>query len=277
MSPEVGVLDEDALRDALKEQPDEALALVADLMSATDEKLRAAAQRLAARLIIDRARVGTPTRRGTGRPVEVSAERGGDLDIDASVPALSAARAERRPPSLTELRAREWGRPALALCLLVDHSGSMNGKRLATAAVTAAACALQAPEEFALVVFARDTRVVKSLAGAVPAHVVADEVLRLRGHGMTAVASALRTASAELAPARAARRVTILLSDCRATDDEDPIPAARGTEELIVLAPDDDADQARELARSCGAAFAALDGPDSAPRLLEALLAGQQV
>ncbi len=269
------MLDEDALRAAALEDPDDTMALVVDLLSATDERLRAHASRVAARLILERARAGTPTRRGTGRPIEMPADRGGDLDIDASMAEVTAARAERRPVSLAELRAREWGRPDLALCLLVDHSGSMTGRRLATAAVTAAACALQAPAEFAVIAFARDTRVLAHLGGQRPAYAVADEVLRLRGHGMTAVASALRAATRQLAPARASRRVVLLLSDCRATDEDDPIPAARAVPELIVLAPDDDADQAQELARTCGAAFAALDGPDSAPRLLEALLSGQ--
>ena len=50
---------------------------------------------------------------------------------------------------------RDWGRPDLALCLLVDASGSMSGSRLATAAVTAAACSWRAPGEYAVVSFAR--------------------------------------------------------------------------------------------------------------------------
>ena len=54
VSPEVGVLDEQALDRALAADPDGTLALVADLVHATDESLRAQARRLAARLVIDR-------------------------------------------------------------------------------------------------------------------------------------------------------------------------------------------------------------------------------
>ena len=46
----------------------------------------------------------------------------------------STARGERRPPDLDELTARDWGRQDLAVCLLVDASGSMSGERLAVAA-----------------------------------------------------------------------------------------------------------------------------------------------
>ena len=49
------------------------------------------------------------------------------------------------------------------MCLLVDRSGSMNGDRLATAAVTAAACLVRAPGEHAVVTFARHAAVLAPL------------------------------------------------------------------------------------------------------------------
>jgi Mg-chelatase subunit ChlD len=102
------------------------------MANATDEALRRQVHRLAPRLLLDRARTGRSVRRGTGRPRHVPASRGGDLDVDASLDAVAAARAERRPPNLDDLVARDWGRPDLALCLLVDRSGSMHGARRAT-------------------------------------------------------------------------------------------------------------------------------------------------
>ena len=119
--------------------------MVADLVHATDERLRAQARRLAAQLVIDRCKAGRVVRTGIGRPRQVPAARGGDLDVDASMDGIVTARGERRPPGLDDLTARDWGRQDLALCLVVDASGSMEGERLAAAATVAAACVLRAP------------------------------------------------------------------------------------------------------------------------------------
>ncbi len=271
LSPEVGVLDEQALDRALAADPDATLALVADLVHATDEALRAQARRLAARLVLDRSRSGRPQRTGTARPRLVPASRGGDLDVDASLDGILGARGEGRPVDLDDLTARDWGRQDLALCLLLDTSGSMNGERLAVAATVAAACALRAPAQHAVVAFAGDVRTLRPLHGTEPAAVVVDRVLALRGHGVTRLADALRVAVEQLTPARAHRRVVVLLSDCRHTD-EDPVRVARAVPELVVLAPRGDSDQAAAFAGSVGARWAELDGAAGAPALLRELL-----
>jgi Mg-chelatase subunit ChlD len=272
VSPQVGVLDPDALRDALAADPDAVLALLAAMSGATDEALRSQVRRLAPGLVLDRVRSGRARRRGTGRPRTVRASQGGDLDLDASLDAVAAARAQSRPPHLDDLVARDWGRPDLALCLLVDRSGSMQGARLAGAAVTAAACALRAPAEHAVLAFARDTVAVRHLRSARSAEATVEAVLRLQGHGVTALAAALRRAHDELATARATRRVVVLLSDCRSTDDEDPLPAARRVPELVVLAPAADEAPARSFAIRAGARFGCYDHALAAPGLLTDLL-----
>jgi uncharacterized protein with von Willebrand factor type A (vWA) domain len=154
----------------------------------------------------------------------------------------------------------------------VDASGSMSGGRLATAAVTAAACSWRAPAEYAVVSFARSVTVHRAIVGNTAPGEVVNRLLGLRGHGLTAVATALRQASEQLATARAARRVTVLLSDCRATDGEDPVAAAAAQEELLILAPADDSAEARQLAADSGARFAAIGTPADAPAALSALL-----
>jgi Mg-chelatase subunit ChlD len=259
------------LERALAADPDGTLAMVADLVHATDESLRAQARRLAARLVIDRSRSGRPVRSGTARPRLVPAGRGGDLDVDASMDGIVTAHGERRPADLDELTARDWGRQDVAVCLLVDASGSMSGERLAVAATVTAACALRAPAQHAVLAFAGDVRALRTLHAGDPAATVVDRVLALRGHGVTRLADALRAASAELAGARAQRRVVVLLSDCRHTD-EDPVPVARTVPELVVLAPRDDAEQAHAFAAAAGARCAELAGADSAPGLLRELL-----
>jgi Mg-chelatase subunit ChlD len=256
----------------LRDEPGEALALLADLTLATDERLRGHARRLAGRLLLDRARARVAHRSGTAKLRPVAADRGGDLDLDLSMESIGKARAEARHPGLDELVARDWGRPELAVCLLVDASGSMGGERLAAAAITAAACTLRAPSELAVLSFARAVRVHRGLLGRSSPETVVSELLALRGHGVTAVAAALRAASDQLAAARATRRVTVLLSDCRATDDEDPLPVARAQNELLVLAPADDCAEAEALAAAAGAKMATIASPDEAPGALARLM-----
>ena len=273
VSPEVGELDEEAFDALLGDDPDEALAMLADMGRATDERLRALARRLAARIALDRTRSVVPRARGVTRLRTVPAEQGGDLDLDASMDAVVASRAAGVAPDLDDLRSRQWGRPELAVCLLVDRSGSMGGARLAAAALTAAACAWRAPGDHAVLAFAREVEVLRPMVSESPGGAVVDAVLGLRGHGVTALATALGAAATQLAMSRAQRRVVVLLSDCRATDEVDPLPVAATLPELVVLAPADDADAAEALARATGARWAAMTGPSDAPARLAELLA----
>ncbi|MEO9222203.1 MAG: vWA domain-containing protein [Mycobacteriaceae bacterium] len=273
VSPEVGVLDEEAFAAASAADPDAALTMLAEMATATDVNLRAAAKRLAARLVLDLGRAGAPRNRGVRRLRAVSAERGGDLDMDASMDAVLDAQVQRRRPGLDELTARDWGRPDLALCLLVDCSGSMGGARLAAAALTAGACAWRAPGEHAILAFAREVTVLREMDSQRPPSTVVDAVLALRGHGVTGLSAALRAALQQLALSRAQRRVVVLLSDCRSTDsDDDPVAVASRIPELVVLAPADDAEQAAEFAGRCGARWTPLAGVADAPSALTELL-----
>ena len=173
--------------------------MLADLTVATDERLRVQARRLARKIVLDRARTGRSRARGSTRLRAVPADRGGDLDLDASIDSIAGARAAGRPPGLDELVARDWGRPDLAVCLVVDASGSMSGARLAAAALTAAACAWRAPREFAVISFARVVTTHRPLTARLEAGAVVERLLQLRGHGVTALAGALRAAGDQLA------------------------------------------------------------------------------
>ena len=96
--------------------------------------------------MLDVARRGPARPRGVGRidtaPYQPDA---GDLDFDASSEAIVEARAAQAGVDPERLRVRRWVQPRTAVCLLVDRSGSMSGRPLATNAVAAAAVAFRSP------------------------------------------------------------------------------------------------------------------------------------
>jgi Mg-chelatase subunit ChlD len=274
ISPELGELDEAAFDELLSGDPDEALSLLADMNGATDERLRVLARRLAGRIMVDLARQGLTARRSVGRLARRPMDRTvGDIDLDASMDELVAARRGARPADPAELVAATWERPDTAVCLLVDRSGSMHGARLAAAALAAATVALRAPTSSSVVAFAQDAVVVESQGVPRDPDAIVSDLLRLRGVGVTDVGLALRTAGAQLARSGAARRLTILLSDCRPTAGGDPTADACSLDELAILAPEGDSDDARALAEAVGARWATVGGPTSVVDALAVALA----
>ena len=187
---------------------------------------------------------------------------------------MRSSRPEPRPPpsTLTGCVFAGGCGPATAICLLVDRSGSMSGKPLATNAVAAAAVA-QRSEDFSVISFAKDGLSIKSQDVTMEVELVVDRILSLRGRGSTDVAGALELAAQQLRRSTAGRKVTILLSDCRATEHGDVVGAARRLDELVILAPrgDDDA-EARLLAGETGSRIASIDGPTEVPAAIAELL-----
>lgn len=273
-SPQPGVVDAATVCALAAAHPDRTLELLAEMAAAADQTLARLAERLAGRLVLDLARAGPASAAGVGRLAVARADlHGGDIDLDRSLESLLEARAEGRSPRLDELWVQRWQRPAMAVGLLIDRSGSMSGARLATAAVAAAACALRAPAQWATLAFGDQAVALKSLDRPRPAPVVVRDVLRLRGYGTTDLAGALDAARGQLARATARRKVVVLLSDCRATAGTDPVAAARRVGELCVLGPADDAVDAREFAATVGARFAPIAGVRSIPGALNSVLA----
>ena len=272
ISPEVGELDEAAVEEGLAEDPDDTLALLADLTGATDPKLRELARRLAARLYLDLARRGPARPRGIGtmRELPYQPDRG-DIDIDASLEAIVEGRASGVIDA-ERLRVRGWVRPGLALCLLVDRSGSMGGKPLATAAIAAAAVASRGAADYSVLAFGKDVVVAKGQDADKGVERVVGDLLALRGFGTTDVAGALQVAAAQLGRSRAGRKVAVLLSDCRATVEGDLVAAARGLDELAVIAPDEDSEEAGAFAAAVGARFTTVTGPADVPEAIGRVL-----
>ncbi len=264
ISPEVGQIDEAAVSEALADDPDELMSLLAQMSQATDVHLRALAKHLASRLFLDLARTQHTQAAGIGRIVTMPYRSdGGDLDVERSLEEIVAARSERRLVDPGDLSVRAWAKPTTAWCLAVDRSGSMHGRPLATAALAAAAVAVRAEREYAVLSFGREVVAPKAMWEVRSVDDVLDRVLALRGHGTTDVARALWSAAEQLRMAGSTRRVTILLSDCRSTEPGDAVAAARSLDELVILAPEGDSDEAARLAQACGAKWTTVDGPSS--------------
>jgi len=273
VSPEVGELDESAVDDAMDDDPDAMLALLADLTGATDPKLRNLAKRLAGRLFLDVAKRGPIRPRGIGKMATLPYRPdAGDVDLDASMGAIVEARAARSAIDPEELKVRSWVKPGTAIALCVDRSGSMGGEPLATSAVAAAAVAWRAPEDYSVITFGKDVVVVKSQESSKGSELVVNDVLTLRGFGTTDLAGALRTASEQLSRSRAGRRIAVVLSDCRATVEGDVAAAARGLDEVVIIAPAEDDAEARALASQIGARLATVAGPSEVPAALQTAL-----
>lgn len=273
VSPEVGQLDEDAFDKGMQSDPDAALALLADLTGATDERLRALARRLAGRIMVDVARRGRARPRRVGRMVRRHfRDDGGEIDLDGSLEAIAIARGTGSAVDPADLVVRDWAKPGTGLCLLVDRSGSMTGRPLATAAVAAAAVATRAVSDYSVVAFAADAIVAKSQDVPKSTEAVVTDVLTLRGFGTTDLALALRTAGRQLERSTAGRRIVVLLSDCRSTVPGDAHRAAAALEELVILAPAGDSTDAEAFAAATGARLATIDGPTDIPQALERVL-----
>ncbi|MCB1028164.1 MAG: VWA domain-containing protein, partial [Microthrixaceae bacterium] len=171
-----------------------------------------------------------------------------------------------------ELVVTAWERPGTALALVVDRSGSMLGPRLATAAVVAAAVVLSRPDDASVLAVAKEALVLRAQGAERPAEQVIDDLMVLRGHGVTDLSLALEAAARQLARSDARRKVCLLMSDCRFTAGEDPTAAARQLEELAILAPADDRLDAQALSASSGARLVFLDGPLDAPAAIQQAL-----
>ncbi|MGY1744776.1 AAA family ATPase [Blastococcus sp. SYSU D00695] len=234
VSPEVGEFDEDAFSSLMASDADAAAALLSDLALATDRELRAAAQRVAARVFVQVGRIGRTRTRGTRRLVPD--RRGdGDLDLDRTLDRWDPGRALAPEDLVT----RRWTGARRAVCLAVDTSGSMTGLGVAIAAVAAAGVVLTADEKLqtSVLTFGREVDVVQPHGRRRAPEDLVQHLVTLRGHGMTDLARALRAVRGQLLPAVADERVAVLLSDCLHTTGDPPETALGGIDRLHVLCP----------------------------------------
>jgi Mg-chelatase subunit ChlD len=264
---------------ALEDDPDRAIELLADMARATDRTLRDQARALAAELLLPVARHGGDTRRSGAVRMVTTARHGLDLDLDATID-RAAGRVDRIAPD--ELRWRSWQRPGRAYVLLVDASGSVTGRPLATALVTAAALArrLGPDDQLGVVAFWSRAVVLRHVTSTEPAAGVLDALFDLKGGDTTDLAGGLRLALAQAGRAVAAHRDVIVLTDGLANAGDDPVAVAStgpgaGTR-VHVLALSDEPDAAAAclaVAEAGGGRVAALPRASRAPAALGDVLA----
>lgn len=227
--------------------------MLADAATATDSRLASTARRLAARVFVAAARNGVPRPGGVGKLVSAPAESQGDLDLERTLDRTQGL----APLAPEDWVTRTWGRPRQALCLLVDRSGSMKGLPLALAALAGAAVTLARTRETEVSVLAFSDRVLTLIGPGTPSSPedVVTALLLLRGQGRTDIGLALESAARLLARSHAARRTTVLISDCLATTGADPTSAFPELDRLEVLGTSRDpesVDAGRRLARGRG-------------------------
>jgi Mg-chelatase subunit ChlD len=167
----------------------------------------------------------------------------GDIDLDRTLDRLSGS----WPPSADDVVTRSWQAHRRTVCLLVDCSGSMSGHALAMAAVATASVLLAADGrvDTGAVAFSGTVTVLQAPGSRQAPEEIVGRLLALRGHGMTDIAAALRSAAALLSGAGQlsglaggqTERCVILLSDCLRTAGSDPAAALGSIDRLDVLCP----------------------------------------
>jgi MoxR-like ATPase/Mg-chelatase subunit ChlD len=253
VSPQVGQLDEGAFAETMSEDRDRALALLADLASATDPELRRQARALAARVVVSMVAPRRSPERGIRRLVTAPGLEG-EIELERTLERADG----RRAWAAEDLVVRQFRASPRPVCLLVDRSGSMRGQAVAMAALAAAAVVLAATRraDSSVLAFADEPLVLQGQGQRRAATELVDALLSLRGRGTTDLAAALRAGAAQLERcATGAERIVLLMSDCLPTAGGDPHRSLAGIDRLHVLGTSEDPEAlsaGRELAQRGG-------------------------
>lgn len=282
VSPHVGELDREALAEHLDADIDVALPLLIDLAQATDVELRRQIREVAARLLVPPPRHRSNGAQSGSSRLVTDDGPGVDLDADATIERLGdRGRPDPSSWSTEDLRWRSWRRPSRAYVLVLDASGSVTGRPLATALITAAALAarLRPEDELAVVAFWSRAVVLRHIGSADAPSTVLARLLDLRGGDTTDVALGLGVGLGQAAGARAGRREVLVLTDGMANAGDDPsrMAASAGASSARVhtLAVSDHPEAleaCRRLADLGGGRMAPLPAPSHAPGALAHVL-----
>jgi Mg-chelatase subunit ChlD len=183
------------------------------------ERARRAAEDLAVRAILRRARdlLRHASRPKISVPDEWPAE--GEIDLDATIEAGPL----RRPEEIAVVRTEPAHVPAVAM---LDMSLSMTGEKLALVAVSAAILRL-ALDRLAVVVFDTTAHRLARIDESVPPRDLVRRILTFPAHGHTNIEAGLIAGLREFGRQRGRDRVGVMLTDGVANAGSDPVPVAR--------------------------------------------------
>lgn len=201
-----------------------------------DEQLREAAKRYASRLILKIAKevANLGVKSGSLQPVgdHLASD---EIEIDLTLERIVERPTESIEDNLVVLARRPEEREACVVML--DHSSSMQGFKVAIAALTAATIALHYKENYAVVAFNTRAFSLKRIARPFAPSRVAQEVLSLEARGLTNIREALELALEEIRFYDS--KIGILLTDGNWTYGGDPIDVARRFNRLHVIGIED--------------------------------------
>ncbi len=196
-----------------------------------DPELLEIARRYASRLIVQMASkiagLGVKSGRLRRMPADLESD---EIEVDATL-----ERMIDRPTKPLEENLIVLARPPeqKACVVMLDHSNSMTGTKIAMAALTAAVIALHFQQNYGIVTFNTRARVLKRLSMHKSPTQIAAEILSLRANGYTNIRAALELGIGEIR--HADKKIGILITDGDWTYGGDPTRAARLFDSLHVI------------------------------------------
>ena len=200
-----------------------------------DEDLKEAAKRYASRLIIKIATkiANLGVKSGELHPV-ADHLASDEIEIDHTLERIVERPTETIEDNLVVL-ARKPERKGCVVIL--DHSSSMQGVKVAIAALAAATIALHFKENYGVVAFSTRAALLKRITQTTSPTRVAEDVLSLDAKGYTNIREALQVALGEVRSYD--KRIGILLTDGDWTYGGDPLQIARLFDRLHVIGLED--------------------------------------
>jgi len=176
------------------------------------------------------------------------------------------------PPSNTSAAATP---PSVALILVIDRSGSMQGTKLddARASIEAARAALPADGELGVIAFDSAPEVLLAPVRVSDKDAVAGAIARLDAGGGTQYVGALQAAERMVASVAAGKRLVIFVSDGEAAYDGviaavQAIAADHATVSSVGLGGDADPQLLGQIADTGGGRFYGTPDPDALPQVI---------
>ncbi|MFQ5595070.1 MAG: AAA family ATPase [Anaerolineae bacterium] len=196
-----------------------------------DPELQEIARRYASRLIVQMASkiAGLGVKSGRLRQMQAGFESD-EIEVDATLERMIDYPTKPLEENLVVL-----ARPPeqKACVVMLDHSNSMTGTKIAMAALTAAVIALHFRQNYGVVAFSTRAWTLKRLSMRKSPTQIAGEILSLQAHGYTNIRAALEMGIGEIR--NADKKIGILITDGDWTYGGDPFQAARLFDSLHVI------------------------------------------